>query len=180
MGRLLAVALGGLLLAACGYRFAADGGPLPKGVGHVDVPTLKNLTAETYLSAWLTEELRRELARGGHGEEPGAEARLEGTIEQVGGGPLALKSAAPFVNGQPVAGAMLAPANPGLYSAQVTVTVRLWRGAELLAEVDHFQRQEPYLPSDDLATMEANRRLALRRLAATVARELVARLEAAP
>ncbi|MHB1844312.1 MAG: LPS assembly lipoprotein LptE [Deltaproteobacteria bacterium] len=184
-GRGVTALLATLALAACGYRFAADGGPLPKRVRGVDVPTLKNETTELDVSAWLTQALRRELERSGHGGGPGAEARLEGTIETVSGSPLALKTGPTLLpDGRPIQGPMgqtiLGPANPGLYSAQVTVTVKLWRGAELLSELDHFQLQEPYLPSDDLPTMDANRRLALRRLAKNLGREIVARLEAAP
>jgi hypothetical protein len=163
-----------LAACACGYRFSAAGGPLPKGVQSVYVPLLRNRTTEAGLEALLTEELRSELERSGHGGNPDSEARLEGLIEGVGSVPLALKAAPPSP------GAGLAPANPGLYQVSCAVTVKLVRGAELLAEIDHLSLNEPYLPADDLATNEANRRLALRRLARALAKELVDRLTATP
>ncbi len=159
---------------ACGYRFTAAGGSLPKGVQSVYVPILRNRTTEAGLESLLTEELRSQLEKSGHGGDPSSEARLEGVIEGVGALPLALKTAPLTTGGN------LAPYNPGLYQVSFAVTVRLMRGAELLAEIDHLSLSEPYLPADDLATNEANRRLALRRLARSTARELVDRLTAGP
>jgi len=159
---------------ACGYRFTAAGGSLPKGVQAVYVPILRNRTTEAGLEALLTEELREALEKSGHGGSPSSEARLEGVIEGVGAIPLALKTA-PLTTG-----GALVPYNPGLYSVSFAVTVKLMRGAELLSEIDHLALSEPYLPADDLATNEANRRLALRRLAKSTAKELVDRLTAGP
>jgi hypothetical protein len=165
--------LGLVASCACGYRFSAAGGALPKGVQSVDVPILRNRTTEAGLEALLTEELRSALERSGHGAASSgssSDARLEGVIETVGAIPLALKAAPPSSGGN------LVPYNPGLYQVSVAVTVKLLRGADLLAEIDHLTLSEPYLPADDLATNEANRRLALRRLAKAMARELVDRL----
>jgi hypothetical protein len=163
--------LAAALLLACGYRFSAAGGPLPKGVVSVEVPNFKNRTPEAGFEALLTHELREELERTGHGAGRSADARLDGVIESIGAVPLALKAAPPATGGA------LVPYNPGLYNAAMTVSVKLTRGAELLAQIDHLQLTEPYLPSDDLATNEANRRLALRRLARALAKEIVGRLE---
>jgi hypothetical protein len=162
-----------LIGCACGYRFSAAGGPLPKGVQSVYVPVFRNRTTEAGLESLLTEELRADLEKAGHGGSPSSEARLEGVIEGVGAIPLALKSAPLPTSG---GGGGLAPYNPGLYQVSFAVTVKLMRGTELLAEIDHLSLNEPYLPADDLATNEANRRLALRRLARSMARELVDRL----
>jgi hypothetical protein len=169
-----ALGIGLALACGCGYRFTAGGGSLPKGVRSVYVPVLGNRTTEAGLEALLTEELRSELEKSGHGGSPSSEARLEGVIESVGAVPLALKSAPPTTGGA------LVPYNPGLYQVSFAVTVKLLRGAELLAEIDHLALSEPYLPADDLATNEANRRLALRRLAKSTAKELVDRLTAGP
>lgn len=169
-----AVGIGLVAGCACGYRFTAASGSLPKGVRSVYVPILGNRTTEAGLEAQVTEELRSELEKSGHGGSPSSEARLEGVIESVGAIPLALKSAPPATGGA------LVPYNPGLYQVSFSVTVKLVRGAELLAEIDHLSLSEPYLPADDLATNEANRRLALRRLARSTARELVDRLTAGP
>ncbi len=172
-----AARLVGICLAvacACGYRFSAAGGSLPKGVQSVYVPIFRNRTTEAGLEALLTEELRAELEKSGHGGSPSSEAKLEGVIEGVGAIPLALKTA-PLPTG-----GSLAPYNPGLYQVSLAVTVKLVLGAELLAEIDHLSLSEPYLPADDLATNEANRRLALRRLAKSMAKELVDRLTATP
>jgi hypothetical protein len=165
------IGLGLAVGCACGYRFSAAGGPLPKDVQSVYVPILRNRTTEAGLEALLTEELRAELEKSGHGGSPSSEARLEGLIESVGAIPLALKTAPPLTTG-----GSLVPYNPGLYQVSLVVTVKLVRGAELLAEIDHLRLNEPYLPADDLATNEANRRLALRRLARSMAKELVGRL----
>ena len=168
-----AVAL--LACGACGYRFSAAGGPLPKGVQSVDVPVLRNRTTEAGFEAWLAEDLRSELERDGHGGGRGSDARLDGVIETVGGMPLALKAAPPLVG----ATGMI-PYNPGLYQISATVTMQLWRGGELLAQLDHVTQTDSYLPADDLATNEANRRLALRRLSRALAKEIVDRLVSAP
>lgn len=166
----------GLALAdACGYRFSAAGGPLPKGVQSVYVPILRNRTTEAGLEALVTEELRAALERSGHGGDRSSDARLEGVIESVGAIPLALKAAPTSPTG-----GSLGPYNPGLYQVSFALTVRLVRGAEVVAEIDHLSLSEPYLPADDLATNEANRRLALRRLARSMAREVVDRLTAGP
>ncbi|HUB09271.1 MAG TPA: LPS assembly lipoprotein LptE [Myxococcales bacterium] len=169
---LLAAALAGAV-GACGYRFSAAGGPLPKGAVSVQVPTFRNRTPEAGFEALLTHELREELERTGHGAGGSADASLDGVVETIGAMPLALKAAPPATGGS-----SLVPYNPGLYQTVVTVSVKLVRGAELLAQIDHLQLTEPYLPSDDLATNEANRRLALRRLAHALAKEIVQRLAA--
>ncbi|MHB8420276.1 MAG: LPS assembly lipoprotein LptE [Myxococcales bacterium] len=164
-----------LVLVACGYRFSAAGGPLPKGVVSVQVPNFRNRTPEAGFEALLTHELREELERTGHGAGRTADAELDGVVESITSVPLALKVAQGL---GAAADAGLAAQNPGLYQVAMSVSVKLMRGAELLAQVDHLQLAEPYLPADDLATNEANRRLALRRLARALAKEIVVRLAA--
>ncbi len=172
----LLAAAAALLAWACGYRFSAAGGPLPGGVRSIDVPVLKNRTTEPDLPAWLTGDLRREIVRAGHGGGEESDARLSGVIESVGGMPLVLKAGPIVPGGSAAPGQPLVPWNPGLYQVSATVTVQLWRGGELLAQLDHVTETDSYLPADDLATNEANRRLALRRLSRTLAREIVERL----
>ena len=167
-----------LLALGCGYRFSASGGPLPHGVTEFYVPNIKNQTSEAGLEALLTTDLRRELVRTGREGGPGCPVRLEGVIESVTALPIALKAAAPLQPNGLAGTGPLAAENPGLYQVTVTATLKLWRGAELLSELDHVAWNESYLPADDLATLEANRRLALRRAAQGLAREIFVRLTA--
>jgi outer membrane lipopolysaccharide assembly protein LptE/RlpB len=166
-----------LLLASCGYHMTASGGPLPKNLTTVYVPEFQNLSPEATLGGELTDAVRRRLDRqgiGGHSDPPGTEGTLYGRIVSAGSVPLASK-----VYNANVPGAVTNPGaagDPGLYAVSMTVSVKLMRGAELIAQIDDVTLTEQYLPANDLATMEANRRNALHRLVHEVARELVERL----
>jgi hypothetical protein len=164
-------------LAACGYHLTASGGPLPKGITTVYVPQFQNVSAEATLGGELTDAVRRRLDRqgiGGRADPSGSEGTLYGRIVTAGSVPLASKvynSVAPGTVTNPNAGA-----DPGLYSVSMTVSAKLWRGSELLSQIDDVTLTENYLPANDLATLEANRRNALHRLVQEMARELVERL----
>ena len=169
----------GLLLASCGYRFTAAGGPLPGGVKSIDVPVLKNQTTEPGVEGLLTGEIRHRLDQLGYGGSSGERATLLGTVVGSGAAPVAPKVSNPA---PPPPLPPLRPGfsvnDPGIYVVSLSVSARLQRGDELLWRADGIAMSERYLPSDDLATMEANRRTALHRLVQALARELVARLTA--
>ena len=165
------LALAALLLAACGYRFTGSGGPLPGGVKSVDVPVLRNQTTEPGVEGLLTAEIRHRLDQLGYGDGTGERATLEGTVVGSGSAPVAPKVSNPL-------GAGYSVNDPGIYSVSLTVNARLQRGDEVLWQADGVTMSEKYLPSDDLATLEANRRTALHRLIRALAREVVSRLTA--
>ena len=165
-GRLALVAL---LLTSCGYRFTGSGGPLPGGVKSIDVPVLKNQTTEPGVEGLLTAEIRHRLDQLGYGASSGESATLLGTVVGSAGVPVAPKVSNPT-------GAGYSVNDPGIYLVALSVNARLQRGGELLWQADNVSLSERYLPSDDLATMEANRRTALHRLIKALARELVAKL----
>jgi hypothetical protein len=160
-----------VVLAGCGYRFTAAGGPLPGGVKSIDVPVLKNQTTEPGVEGLLTEELRHRIAQLGYGGSSGERATLLGAVVGSGAAPVAPKVSNPL-------GAGFSVNDPGIYVVSLSISARLQRGDELLWRADNVAMSERYLPSDDLATMEANRRTALHRLVQALARELVARLTA--
>jgi hypothetical protein len=156
-------------LLACGYHFTAQGGGLPAGVQSVDVPVLQNQTTEAGVEGPLTDALRHRLAELGY--RPGAldSATLVASVVGASGGPVAPKVAVTD------AGVGVGYA-PGLYVVSLAVSAKLLRGDELLWQADNVVLSERYLPSDDLATLEAHRREALARLTRDLARELVSRL----
>jgi len=160
-----------LLFTSCGYRLTAAGGPLPGGVKSIDVPMLRNQTTEPGVEGLLTSEIRHRLDQLGYGSGSGEQATLVAAVTGSGWAPVAPKVSNPT-------GAGYSVNDPGLYQVALTVSARLQRGGELLWQADNVSMTERYLPSDDLATMEANRRTALHRLARELARELVARLTA--
>jgi hypothetical protein len=167
--RLLAFAA--LLCAGCGYRFTGSGGPLPGGVKSIDVPVLKNQTTEPGVEGLLTEEIRHRLDQLGYGSGAGERATLLGAVVGSAAVPVAPKVSNPL-------GAGYSVNDPGIYLVSLAVNAKLQRGDELLWQADGISVSERYLPSDDLATMEANRRTALHRLVRSLAREVVARLTA--
>ncbi len=157
----------------------ASGGPLPKNVTAVYVPEFQNLSSEATLGGELTDAVRRRLDRqgiGGHADPSGTEGTLYGRIMNAGSAPVASKvyNSSPSVPGQVTN--PNAAGDPGLYVVNLTVSVKLMRGAELLTQLDDITLSEQYLPANDLATLEANRRNALERLVRDMAREIVERL----
>ncbi len=144
---------------------------MPGGVKSIDVPVLRNQTTEPGVEGLLTEEIRHRLNQLGYGGSAAERASLLGTVVGSGAAPVAPKVSNPT-------GAGFSVNDPGIYQVSLSVSARLQRGDELLWRADNVSLSERYLPSDDLATMEANRRTALHRLVQALARELVARLTA--
>lgn len=148
-----------LLLAAsagCGYSLAAGSGRLPSGAQHVFVRPLENRTTDAEAGALVAAALRQELARRGADGSSGSAARIEGTIEDSSFSPLGL--------------------NPPTYRLGLTVSARLFVGEKLLAE-QRAARVEDWLSGLDPLESEGRRRLALRRAAEAVAKEIVERFE---
>jgi Lipopolysaccharide-assembly len=183
MRRCLAcAALLALGAGACGYRFTAAGGDLPGQVRALYVPLFRNQTAEPEVEATFTAALRQELARAGREGGEAAEARAEGTITQV-------TYETSVQTSFPVQDGLARPARISAYRVRAIAVVRVFRGTQKLAEVP-VNGTEDYAPGGDCAVpssevparytsanagcvleLEANRRVALRRLAATLMRQ---------
>ncbi|MGC4113637.1 MAG: LPS assembly lipoprotein LptE [Myxococcales bacterium] len=172
MRRALAAAVLSTVLVACGYRFTAGGGPLPGGARTLFVPVFRNASAEPGLEGPFTDAFRQELARAGREGGELSDAVAVGEIVSVVGGPVI------FTNSFNDAGVPL-PAATAAYQVQATVVVRVLKGGVQIAETK-VMGGEDYLPRLDvtanaLATgvleAEANRRMALRRLAGVLMRQ---------
>jgi hypothetical protein len=98
-------------------------------------------------------------------------------VEAVFSAPLALKVGPPSPVTQPGGRcAGCTPANAGVYRATVTVSVKLIQQDSKVTDFPRLSRSEDFLQADDLATMEANRRLALRRAAQQLAEDITNQL----
>ncbi len=139
-----------LVFLACGYSFSqrwtGQG-----GADRVHAAAFENLSTEPGLGAAITEALRAELARRGADAGEGAPVRIEGEVRAGDA----------------------APATPGAGTWRVVLSVkaRLVRGAEVLVERE-LRREATYLGAGDPLETEGRRTLALRRLAAELAREI--------
>jgi Lipopolysaccharide-assembly len=150
--------LAALLLAGCGYRFTAPGGPLPEGIKAVRAPIFDNATSESGAEALFTEAFRQQLSRAGTLGDSSAEPHVRGVVLYIAGGPMV--------------------STPGrLPNYRLSATARLTlvsRGRELVAT--EVAGAEDYPPGADVLLTEANRAAALRRLAETMMREGYERL----
>ena len=154
-----AVALAAVVAAAgcgCGYGFAAGAGRLPPGAESVFVRPLETRTTDAETGALVAAALRRELARRGADGGPGARARIEGAVEDTS-----------FAASTPT----------GASRVGITVSVSLLVDGKLVAEQRAVRRDEDYLAGQDPLESEGRRRVALRRAADAVAREILERFE---
>lgn len=158
---LSAAALAGLVaavLAGCGYRFTAPGGPLPQGLKAVRAPLFENATQEPGAEVLFTQALREQLERSGTLGDSATEPHVRGAVTGISGGPLV--------------------STPGrLPNYRLSATVRLVlvsKGADLVST--EVTGAEDYPPGADLLLTEANRAAALRRLADSMMREGYERL----
>lgn len=158
--------------AGCGYRFAARGDGLPGGVDAARVVLFSNRTAEPGVESWFTEAFRGELARRGREAGEGAAAVVSGEVTRVAVAP----SIFPAV---PRPGQAIGAGAVASYRAEAVATVRLERGGARLAEVT-VTGFEDFLPGGSVLDSEANRRLALRRLAESLMRQAYLRLASGP
>jgi hypothetical protein len=145
-----------LALSGCGYSLNAGAGRMPNGAQRVFVRPLENRTTDAEAGALVAAALRQELARRGADAGSEAAARIEGTVDDASFSTLGL--------------------NPPTYRLALTVTVRLLVDGKLLAE-QHAGRAEDWLSGLDPLESEGRRRLALRRAAEAVARDVIERFE---
>jgi len=143
--------------SACGYSLTAGAGRMPAGAQRVFVRPLENRTTDAEAGALVAAALRQELARRGADGGTEAGARIEGSIDDVSFSVLALGP-------------------PPTYRLGLTVTARLLADGKPLAE-QHVGRVEDYLSGLDPLEGEGRRRLALRRVAEAIARDLIERFE---
>ena len=150
--------LAALVLAGCGYRFTAPGGPLPNGIKSVRAPMFDNATSESGAEVLFTEAFRQQLGRAGTLGDSNAEPHVRGIVLGVSGGPMV--------------------STPGrLPNYRLSASARLTlvsHGKELVAT--EVVGAEDYPPGADVLLTEANRAAALRRLAETMMREGYERL----
>jgi hypothetical protein len=149
-----ALAAWAALCASCGYGFTAGLGRLPAGTERVFVGPFENRTGDAEAGAWVSAALREELARRGRSGPEGAGARLEGEVVSSG----------------------FTPSSAATYQQSLVVRVRLMAGGKVLGE-QTIGRTEDYLGAIDPLETEGRRRLALRRLAAALARDILERFE---
>lgn len=147
-----------LLATACGYRPAVRGGALGGGVTRAYVAPFENRTGDAEAGAFLSAALRDELGRRGARGGSGATARIEGVVEET----------------------RAAPSSPNGATWRLSMRVygRLVEGDRALRET-RVAREEEYVAGQDPLETEGRRRLALRRAAAALARELVDAFEGA-
>ncbi len=166
-----------LLLPACGYRFTAGGGELPGKARSLFVGVFVNRTAEPEVDAYFTAALRQELARAGREGGEASDARVEGAVTQVatqqGISVITIENNSPL-------------SKVSTYRVTAAAVVSVFRGSQKLVEFPE-SGFEDYAPGVDCAStggslayspanagcvleLEANRRLALRRLAAQLMR----------
>lgn len=146
-----------LSLAGCGYRFTPRGGELPGGVRALRVPVFRNLTAEPGVEGVFTDALREELERTGRLGGDGADATALGVVTE-------LRDSSPIYQKS--------------YRVEAVVTLRVERAGGTLAEIT-VRGAEDYSPSQSKPAIlehEARRRMAMRRLAQSLARQAVERL----
>jgi hypothetical protein len=149
--------LAALALSGCGYSLGAGSARMPTGAQRVFVRPFENRTTDSEAGALVAAALRQELARRGAGGGSEAAARIEGAVDDV-------------------SFSVLAIGPPPTYRLTLTVTARLLAEGKALAE-QRAARVEDYLSGLDPLESEGRRRLALRRAAEAVARDLIERFE---
>jgi Lipopolysaccharide-assembly len=146
------------LALACGYgfstRYHAQG-----GADRVHVRAFENLSTEASLGAEVTAALREELARRGAAGDEGAPAAIDGRV----------RAFAPTPSTVPVGSSY-----PATWRIVVEVHARLVIGDKAIAERT-VRRETDYLSgvAGDALETEGRRALALRRVAADAAREIL-------
>jgi hypothetical protein len=145
-----AIALGG-----CGYRFA-NRAELKGGAEAAFVAPFENLSAEPELGAAAAAALRDELARRGAAAGAGARAVIDGEVRSGAPAPSTL--------------------GPRTYRIALEARARLRVDGAIVAERT-VRREADYLAGTDPNESETRRAIALRRLAADLARELVRAFE---
>lgn len=162
MRRAFALAAALLVTGGCGYRVTAPNAALAGGLKAVAVPLFQNRTAEANAELTFTQAMREQLERAGRLGSGDAEGRLEGTLVAVTGGPYL--------------GAPTLPRQPA-YRLSAVVELALKKGEQVVATVTVTGNEE-FVSGADVLLTEANRAAALTRLADTLMREGLERLQA--
>jgi hypothetical protein len=144
-------------LVGCGYAFTSGASRLPPGAERVHVPPFDNHTADADAGALVAGAVRDELGRRGALGGPGSGARLDGEVLEIAFG--------------------AADPTGATYVVSLVVRARLVIGDGPAGPEQRVRREETYLAGADQLESEGRRRLALRRLAVELARDLVDRLE---
>lgn len=154
------------VLCGCGYRFTAGRGGLPGGIRSVCVPVMVNRTSEAGLEAFYTEDLRQALLHAGVLGGRDCQARIEGELRDVTGGPTIISNSGDLAS----------------YRISVTVHLKLVQNGKVLSETD-ARGTEDYLPAreqvGDVLQTELNRTQALRRIGPPMMRDGYERLATA-
>ncbi|MFT3706534.1 MAG: LPS assembly lipoprotein LptE [Archangium sp.] len=150
-----------IFLSACGYRFVAPNSELPGGVRSVNVPVFMNRTPEPAAELTFTEAAKDQLSRAGRLGGNAAEAELVGTIAAVSSGPV---MSAPSLPKQPV------------FRITATITLNLVKGGATIGTAT-ITTSEEFPSGADVLLTESNRGAALKRLADTMIREGLERLQ---
>lgn len=163
----LAAIAAAIALAGCGYRFTATPSGLPAGVRSVYVPMFANSSSEPGAGAWFTEAMREELVRSGVIGGEASDAVIRGEVTRVSLEPGIVTNVSP--EGSRIAAV-------ASYRVVATARVRLVRGGETLRGIVVSDSEDfvpgpsgsNSIPGQSILATEANRRVALRRLASTL------------
>jgi hypothetical protein len=142
--------------SGCGYGFSAGVGRMPPAAERVFVRPLENRTTDAEAGALVAAAIRLELARRGADGDEKAPAHIEGAVVSSG-----------FLPSSP---------NSATYRLTLVVEARLMASAKVIAE-RRVSRDEDYLGAVDALESEGRRRVALRRAATFLARDLVESFE---
>ena len=154
--RALALSFSLALGAGCGYQLAAGVGRFPAGVERVYVRPLENMTADADVGALVAIALRQELARRGMVGGEQASARIEGEV---------LSSS-------------FSPSSGGAatYTQRIGIRIRLMVGEKQISE-KVVGAELDYLAGVDPLESEGRRRVAIRALSESIARDAIEQLE---
>jgi outer membrane lipopolysaccharide assembly protein LptE/RlpB len=160
--RVLALIASLLFLGACGYELVRDRGISGGEVVSVSLPVFKNRSLEPQVPGFFTEAFSRELAAGGLVQinKAGSDAVLQGTINSV-------ITQISSLSGSGLAVTKAVSVNLGLVLTRPDGTARTWA----------FSDSETYA-ANDINLEDFNKRAALQRIAARIARRFHAQLVA--
>lgn len=160
-GAALALAFAALVAGGCGYRFQGSQRALPGGASTLAVPILGNPTLEPELAAFLTSAIRDQFARTAAVRlvrTEAAQAVLRGRVTEFVAETVAFTSDGLALE----------------YRATITLSLALTdpAGARIFWADPALRATDTYRASSDPLVTEANRREAVRRIAADIGRSV--------